>query len=118
MPMFQFGLFSTHLPYIFTVVAYLLSYGFYTFGKSDVEAAKPQEATISVVASRVTLPQRILAYDATHHFTVQQQAAEPIRYDAPTYCSSLRHNVHCPPNCSVATQVAAYALYSRPPTFG
>jgi hypothetical protein len=116
--MFQFGLFSTHLPYIFTVVAYLLSYGFYTFGKSDVEAAKPQEATISVVASRVTLPQRILAYDATHHFTVQQQAAEPIRYDAPTYGSTLRHNVHCPPNYSIATRVVAYALYSRPPTFG
>lgn len=115
--MFQFGLFSSHLPYIFTVVAYLLSYGFYAFGKSDVEAAKPQESTISVVDSRVTPPQRILAYDATHHFTVQQQAAEPIWYDAPIYGCTISHNVHCPPNLSVATRVVAYALYSRPPTF-
>lgn len=115
--MFQFGLFSTHLPYIFTVVAYLLSYGFYTFGKSDVEAAKPQESTISVVDSRVMPPQRILAYDASHHFTVQQQAAEPIRYDAPIPSCTFSYNVHCPPSLSIATRVATYALYSRPPTF-
>ena len=115
--MFEFGLFSTHIPYIITVVAYLLSYGFYALNKPNADAA--ELATTSISPSheiRLASATSHQTYDATSHFQAQQvdqreQASQPPVADA------IRTTICSHPSTTLSTYYKVSIRFSRPPTF-
>jgi len=116
--MFQFGLFSTHIPYVITVVAYLLSYGYYAISKPNAEVAEHDTAALISTSYEIGLENAAnhQTYDATGHFQVQQ-AERPEQNNVPLYVGSISQTLFCPHNTSVASHFRVYALFSRPPTF-
>lgn len=116
--MFQFGLFSTHLPYIITVVAYLLSYGFYAFDSSG-QAPEPDQKVDSYVVATSLSPS--YSADLSGSFVLGASSAsyccEPVPVNGvkpPCFraCISLFY----PPNERLVARKAFFHLFSRPPT--
>jgi hypothetical protein len=117
--MFEFGLFSTHIPYIITVVAYLLSYGFYAFNKPNAEIAEPNIAA-SISSSheiRIEKGATHQTYDASCHFQASQAVRQPEQEGLAQLASAAPAKVCCPPNIQATSFYRVYALFSRPPTF-
>lgn len=115
--MFEFGLFSTHIPYIITVVAYLLSYGFYAFNKPNAEVAELTTTSISTSHEiRVGNTASHQAYDATSHFQAQP-VEQPEQVSQPLFADAIRTEVCCHPNTTPSPYYKVSIRFSRPPTF-
>ena len=115
--MFEFGLFSTHIPYIITVVAYLLSYGFYALNKPNADAAELAATSISSAHEiRLASTTGHQAYDATSHFQAQQ-AEHPKQVSQPPVADAAHTEVCSHPNITLSAYYKVSIRFSRPPTF-
>lgn len=114
--MFQFGLFSTHLPYILTVVAYLLSFGYYAFNKPKEETTERGAATLSYSKAEVKAPVHHASYDASSHFHAQE-AILTTKQQEHIVETSIQQQTFYPPSAEAKGSYRTYSLFSRPPTF-
>lgn len=113
--MFQFGLFSTHIPYILTIVLYLLSYGYYAFNKpttsSEVLTSKVKTATLqghqSVDTERFHPNTAKFFHDGTAASVISK--IPPVEWVAIRVATSSGSN-------RVRSIPVAFELFSRPPT--
>jgi hypothetical protein len=114
--MFEFGLFSTHLPYIVTVVAYLLSFGYYALNKPDAAASEQGVAVLSSKEIRLAAAPAHVTYDASSHFEAHQAEA-PAKKSTPRLTAVTACHASYPPTAGVTSPLRIYELFSRPPTF-
>ena len=116
--MLHFGLFSTHLPYIITIAAYLLSYGFYTLSKPK-ECASESDVAVAPSSSTARFDNAVKqgSYNASRHFQVQQ-AALPEQKESPSFTNEAQTRISTPATLLVTQFYKVYELFSRPPTRG
>lgn len=113
--MFQFGLFSTHIPYVITIVVYLLSYGYYALNKPEPSS----ESTIAQAESGNHLrikhnPERLQTN--AFHFEVASKA-DTASDGFPCVAQDERFGIATANrNDRLSSLLNTFELLSRPPT--
>ncbi|WP_047451615.1 hypothetical protein [Alistipes sp. ZOR0009] len=113
--MFQFGLFSTHIPYIITIVVYLLSYGYYALNK-------PEPSSENIISKT----------DSGNHIhlknSIEKHHLDAFHFDVNKKGDVTAINNHCPAigerfdipnkdhNVRLSSLLNTFELLSRPPT--
>lgn len=114
--MFYFGLLSTNTPYVVTILAYLLSMGYFAFAKPQPKIPEDLSATNEIVSGNRTDQPATLTADCYHFYGVAATApAKELDVPKPVAAATVVLP-KASPKCPFSAVSHSYTLFSRPPT--